>query len=74
MCFEAVAMNIRRRMANLGLEPWQLSTLANVPPRALDKYLNAERLPTICALYKISFILGCSMEELMESVYEDGRF
>lgn len=56
-----------------GLIQADLARLVGVTPTYISKYETGQMLPKVDTLYKISRVIGYSMEELMEE-YHDPEF
>lgn len=66
---------IDRRLVDMGMTRATLSKLSGVPVRTLENWSSRTRKsPNVYQFYRVSKVLGCSMEDLLEpELLEDGQ-
>lgn len=65
---EAIGKNIRSRMLKEGILQNRLAQRTGLTDVTLSRYVNGKRQPTVYALYRISWALGCTMDDLVEGI------
>lgn len=68
---KAISRNLKRLMREQGLEDIDLCRAGGWTPDTVNKWLRAKGQPSAYAVKKLAFILGTTMEVIMEGV-EDG--
>ena len=68
---ERIGLNIVKRLQDMGKSSGWLARQTHKADDTIRRYITGMRVPTAIALYKIAEALGCSMDELMEGVFED---
>ena len=60
---------IRGRMHNLGINQNELADKIGVTPAAISRYLRGSRTPKVDVIVKMSKVLGCSTDHLINFGY-----
>lgn len=67
----ALGNNIVSRLEEIGMTQYRLAAKLGINQGTLSKWVNGLREPKASALYKISKILGVTIDELMKGVDDD---
>ena len=67
----ALGNNIVNRLQEIGMSQRRLAKLIGVTESALSRWVNGQREPRASMLYKISKILGVTMDDLMKGVDDE---
>jgi transcriptional regulator with XRE-family HTH domain len=59
--------NLRDMLIEANMTQRDLAEDTGLTEAAISNYINKRRMPTVRALVNISFYLGCSFDELMDS-------
>ncbi len=66
----AIGRNIKAKMDTVGMKQCFLADNIGVTEVTMSRWLSGKRQPGSYALYRISKVFGCSMDELMEGIDE----
>ena len=67
-----IGENIRKRIDEKGLLMREVAAEVNVLEHTFFGWMRGERQPSAYALYRLARYFGCTMEDLMEGVEENG--
>ncbi|MBO5939910.1 MAG: helix-turn-helix transcriptional regulator [Oscillospiraceae bacterium] len=68
----AIARNLRKHMEEKNISINKLARLADVMPSTVWQYIHGYSTPVIYNLYKISKVLGISVDNLIKGI-DDGK-
>ena len=63
-----IGRNIDDHRRELGLTQYRLGELVGIEGKLIGRWCQGRHLPNVVALYRMSKIFGCSMEDLMRGV------
>lgn len=67
----ALGNNIFNRLKEIGMSQYRLANKLDINQSTLSKWINGVREPKVSMLYKISKILGTTMDKLMEGTDDE---
>jgi len=67
----ALGRNIFNRLQEIKMSQYRLAEKLDVHEGTVSKWINGAREPKASMLYMMSKILGVSMEQLMEGVFDE---
>lgn len=60
------ASNLLLTLDEYGMTQRELSDASGISEGTISKYVNAIQMPSLIALINISYVFGCSVEELID--------
>lgn len=66
----AFGKNVKKRLVDMERTQTWLCLEIDMPLNTMSQYMMGKRMPKAETLYKIAKALGCTMDELMEGVFQ----
>ena len=60
------SINLRRMMWDARITQRELADLSGLSEACISRYLNGTRMPTVKALINLSYVFGCSTDDLID--------